>query len=121
VLRVFILSTNRLLGQGVVSLLQHESEVEIVGQESDVDLAIERIKHLLPDAVLVASTEFVADSASVITRVLDTAVSTNVIGLNLTENKLHLYYEEQREARGIQDLVDAMRKSKSASVVASPT
>jgi DNA-binding NarL/FixJ family response regulator len=52
---VLIVSSHPLFGQGVESLLRQEAGVEIVGRETDVDYAIERIKELQPDVIILGN------------------------------------------------------------------
>ena len=113
--RVFILSKYPLFGRGVESLLRQETELEIVGQETDADQAIERITELHPDVVIVDSSDPACDPIATITRILKTETPVKVIGLDLKENKIHLYHGEQREARGVEDLVAAIKTELSTS------
>jgi DNA-binding NarL/FixJ family response regulator len=59
--RIFILSSYPLFGQGVESLLRQETGLEIVGRETDVDKAMERIKELRPDGVIIDSCDMSTD------------------------------------------------------------
>ncbi len=113
--RVYILSNYDLFGQGVMNLLRLEPEIEIVGQGAVFERALEEIKRLLPEAVIVESNDLIQDSLSNITHILETETPVKVICLNLQENKLHLYRGEQREARDVKDLVDAIKCQASAS------
>ncbi|MBI5034146.1 MAG: response regulator transcription factor [Chloroflexi bacterium] len=107
--RVYLLSNNDLFGQGVMNLLRLESEIEIVGRGAELDKAFEEIRQLLPEAVIVESNDLIQDSVLIVTRLLKTETPVKVIGLDLKENRFHLYHREQREARGIEDLVDALK------------
>jgi chemotaxis response regulator CheB len=107
--RVYLLSNNDLFGQGVMSLLRLEPELEIVGQGAEVDRAIEEIKRLTPDAVIVESDDLIQDSLPIVARILKTETPVRVIGLDLKQNKFHFYTGEQREARGVEDLVEAIQ------------
>lgn len=106
--RVYILSDKDLFGQGVMRLLKGESTIEIVGKGAEPDQAIEDIERLRPDAVIVESSDFVQDSVSTAARILRTSATMKVVCLNLKDNKLHVFHGEQREARGVEDLVDAI-------------
>lgn len=109
-LRVYLLSQNDLFGLGVICLLR-QAEVEIVGQEADLDRAIGCIKQLRPDAVIVETSAHILDAASVMTRILKTGTVTTVIELNQKENVLCLYRAEQRQARDVDDILKAIRDS----------
>jgi len=106
--RVFMLSMHPLFGQGVESLLRRETGMEIVGQETEVDKAIEHIAELRPDAVIVDSTDPACDPTATVTRILRAGVTARIIGLNLGDNTLSLYRGEQRVAKGVEDLIKAV-------------
>jgi chemotaxis response regulator CheB len=78
--RIFMLSSHPLLGQGVESLLRRETGLEIVGREMDVDKAVERIKELRPDAVILDCAEPKCDPTPAVIRILGEGLGTKVIG-----------------------------------------
>jgi DNA-binding NarL/FixJ family response regulator len=114
-LQIYILSNNDLFGEGVVNLLRLESDVEIVGQGVESDEAFEDIKRLQPEAVIVESNDLIQDSMSIVTRILKAEMPVKVISLNLKENKFRFHHGEQREVRGIEDIVDAIKPELSPS------
>jgi DNA-binding NarL/FixJ family response regulator len=69
--RVFLLASHPLFSQGVESLHRQEAEVEIVGRETDVDEAVERIWELGPDVVIVDSNDAACDPALEVLRLLE--------------------------------------------------
>ncbi|MBM4466967.1 MAG: response regulator transcription factor [Chloroflexi bacterium] len=87
--RIFMLSSHLLFSQGVESLLR----LEIVGRETDADKAIERIKELRPDVVIVGSSDPTCDPTPVVMRILGEGVGIKVTGLNLQDNTIqhHLH------------------------------
>jgi len=109
--RVFILSSHPLFGQGVESLLRRETGVDIAGRETDVDTAIERIKELRPDVVILDSADPACDPTPAVMRILKEGLGTKVIGLNLQDNTLCIYRGEQRVVKSIEDLVQAIEQS----------
>jgi len=106
--RVFILSCHPLFGQGVESLLRQEARLEIVGQETDVDQAVERIKEIRPDVVILDCAEPARDPTLVVMRILREGLGTKVIGLNLQDNTLYIYRGEQRLVKEVKDLIEAI-------------
>ncbi len=108
--RIFILSSHLLFGRGVESLLHQETGLEIVGRETDVDKAIERIKELQPDVVIVDSADPAGDPTPAVMRILREEVGTKVIGLNLQDNIVCIYRGEQRVIQGVKDLVEAIEQ-----------
>ncbi len=106
--RIFLLSSHPLFGQGVESLLRRETELDIVGRESDIDRAIARIKKLRPDAVIVDSNDSIPDPALVVMRFLREGLETMVIGVNLWDNVVCVYRGQQGVIKEVRDLVQAI-------------
>jgi DNA-binding NarL/FixJ family response regulator len=106
--RVFILSCHPLFGQGVESLLRQEARLEIVGQETDVEQAVERIKEIRPDVVILDCAEPARDPTPVVMHLLREGLGSKVIGLNLHDNTLYIYPGEQRLVKEVKDLVEAI-------------
>jgi DNA-binding NarL/FixJ family response regulator len=109
--RVLILSSHPLFGQGVESLLRQESRLEVVGREADVDQAMERIKELQPDVVVIDSADPAGDPTPALMCILREGVGIKVIGLNLQDNTVCIYRGEQRVVREVKDLVQAIEHS----------
>ena len=107
--RIFMLSSYPLFSQAVESLLRPETELAIVGRETDVDKATERIKELQPDVVIVDSGDPTSDPTAAVMRILGLRSGIRVIGLNLQDNTICIYRGEQRIARAVEDLVEAIK------------
>jgi chemotaxis response regulator CheB len=110
-MRVLILSSHPLFGQGVESLLRQQAGMEIVGREADVDSAIERIKELQPEVVILDSGAPACDPTPAVMRILREGVGTKVIGLNLQDNTMCIYRGEQRVVKEVADLMEAIESS----------
>ena len=106
--RVFIFSNHPLLGQGIERLLRQATDIQVLGQETDTGRAIACITELHPDVVIMDDGDPASDLTAAMTRILKMEPPVQVIGLDLRENKIHLYRREEREARGIENLVDAI-------------
>jgi chemotaxis response regulator CheB len=109
--RVFILSSHPLFGQGVESLLHREERLEIVGRETDADKALERIKEIRPDVVILDCAEPACDPTLAVMRILREGLETKVIGLNFQDNTMCIYRGEQRMVKEVKDLVEAIEPS----------
>ena len=107
--RVYILVSHPLLARGIESLLRQEATLEIVGQTTDPEEAVEQIKALQPD-VLVVDREG-CDTACTLKmlRLLNEDISPCVIGLELNKNGLWIYREEQRTVSQVRDLLEAIQ------------
>ena len=102
--RVLIVSSHPLFGRGVESLLRQETRLDIVGWEADIDKAVERIRELQPDVVILDS----GDPTPEVLRILREGLGTKVIGLNLQDSTMCVYRGEQRVVKRIEDLVEAI-------------
>jgi len=103
--QIYIVSNHAMFGRGLESLLREEENVNIVGQETNIKRAIERIKTIRPDVVILDT-----DSpASEVMPILREIPGVKVVGLSLQNNQLHVYQAQQRVATGVQDLLDAVK------------
>jgi DNA-binding NarL/FixJ family response regulator len=107
-MRVFMLSNHPLFIRGVESMLSQEAGLEIVGLACNVDGALQRIEELRPDVIIVDSTGPDCDPHLVVSQVLREGAKTRVIGLNLHDNIMFIYYGEHKAACGVEDLVQAV-------------
>jgi chemotaxis response regulator CheB len=82
--------------------------VDIAGRETNVDQALERIKELQPDVVILDSADPACDPMPAVMRILRDGLGTKVIGLNLQDNTLCIYRGEQRVVKEVKDLVEAI-------------
>jgi len=106
--KVFIISNHLMFSQGLENLLGQNENLITVGQEAQVDRAIEQIKELEPDVVLLDSTETEENSAPEVVRILKTIPSVKVIGLSLRDNEFYIYRASQWTAETVEDLVAAI-------------
>ena len=107
--RVFILSSHPLFGKGIASLLQWEEGLTIVGHEIDPDRAMEQIKALQPDVVIVDCNDAEAARALTVMRPFKQGARPCVIGLDLSENTISIYHGEQRPIQDVGDLIAAVQ------------
>lgn len=107
--RVFILSSHPILGKGIESLLQWEEGLTIVGHEIDPDRAMEQIKALQPDVVIVDCSDAEAARALTVMRPFKQGTRPCVIGLDLSENTISIYHGEQRPIQDVDDLIAAVQ------------
>lgn len=107
--RIFMLSSQSLFSQGVEILLRQDEGMELVGEETDVDRAIERIKELCPEVVLLEQDSPEYDPGPVVMRILKETPGTKIVGLNLADNTIRVYRGEQRIPREIGDLLQVIK------------
>ena len=106
--RVFILSSHSLFSQGVENLLRQEAGLDIVGREADTDKALECIKEIRPDVVILECAEPRCEPTLAVMRILREGLETKVIGLNLQDNTMCIYRGEQRVVKEVEDLIEAI-------------
>jgi DNA-binding NarL/FixJ family response regulator len=106
--RVFVLTSHSLFGQGVESLLRQETDLDIIGCETEVHQALARIRKLQPDVVIFDNHHLPNGSLLAIVELLRTTPHVKVIGLDLKENTFHIYQAVRREVKSLSDLVDAI-------------
>jgi chemotaxis response regulator CheB len=107
--RVYLIGANRLVCEAVNLLLLKEG-IELVGMETDSDLALAQVRELLPDVVLIESDE--NSDTGVLTALTQLAYRKEkllLIRMSLTDKELHIYHQEQRRLMNMQDLVGAIR------------
>lgn len=107
--RVFLLSSKGVFGQGVECLLRRQTEIEILGHATDIDAGIDQICDLKPVAVVVADGDVDHDPAMVMARIAVCGVEAKVIGLDLNSNTLTLYRPERYHISQVEDLVALIR------------
>ncbi len=83
--------------------------MELVGEETEVERAIERIKELAPEVVLLEQDALRSDPGPVVMRILEEMPSTKIVGLNLADNTIRVYRGEQRVPREIGDLLEVIK------------
>ncbi len=118
--RVLLVSRQSLFSSGLQSLLTHQAKVEIVGQEADATRAIERVKELQPDVVIVDNDPSADDPAAFALNILKAGIKVKVIGLGLRDNALYIYRKERRIAHGVEDLMKALESDLSVSDLVTP-
>lgn len=107
--RVFILSNHPLFGKGIESLLRWEEGLTIVGHEINPDRAMEQIRTLQPDVVIVDCNDAEAARALTVMRPFKQGARPCVIGLNLNDNTISIYHGEQRPIQDVRDLIAAVQ------------
>jgi len=97
--------------EGIQGLLQRKTDVEIVGQETDFHKAIEQIRELKPDIVIVEDGEDEAYPTTIMMGLINAGLKAQVIGLNLEDNTLTICRGEQLVIREVEDLMKAIKQT----------
>ena len=91
-----------------VSLLRSESQIEVVGQDADIERAIQRLNDLQPDVVIVDSDEAPFDLMPTLIHILTKHSIPKVIKLSLSNNNLDIYEARHWVTTSVNDLITAI-------------
>jgi DNA-binding NarL/FixJ family response regulator len=114
-IEVFIISNHLMFGRGLESLLRQEAKLVIVGQETGINEAVEQLKELQPDVVILDSDDPPANLTPQLMNVLRASPGVKVIGLSLQTNNLYTYQAKQWIVKGVADLMEAIEDDLPAS------
>ncbi len=103
--RVFILSSHPLFGKCIETLLGQNRQVQLVGHAKDLDVAIEQIRTLQPDVVIVDSKEPEANHGKIMMQIMREGLKTEVVGLNLSDNTVLICRGEQHTIKELSDFI----------------
>jgi chemotaxis response regulator CheB len=104
-----MLGGNPLFRESIESLICQEMEAEIVGRETSIERAFQCITTMQPDVIVVDGSDPDFDHGKVVSSVMELGLTAKVIGLNLNDNRICIYRGEQKIAREVNDLVEAIR------------
>ena len=107
--RVFLISVNQLVCEAVNALLRREG-IELLGMETDPDLALAQICRLDPDVVLVEGNGTGKDARLMtnLAQLVYERKDLHVIRLCLNDGQLQIYHQQQRRLVDTKDLVSAI-------------
>jgi hypothetical protein len=107
--RVFILASQSLFAQGVQSLLSTQPGIEVIGVATVDPGAFSQVQAATPDVVIV-ETKSEEQKSRLIAQVLDAVPSAKVIGLTLEDNRIRTYYQQMKQGRRVEDLLEEIRR-----------
>jgi hypothetical protein len=106
--RVFVLASQSLFAQGVQSLLSGQSGIEVVGSAAAGPDVLAQVQANAPDVVIVEVKG--AEQSHLVTEVLECLPGVKVIGLSLEDSCIHTYYQQLKQGRRVEDLLEAIRE-----------
>lgn len=113
-LSVFIVSSHLMFGYGLENLLRQRTDLKVLGQETQIKRAIDQIKNLKPEVVIIYADESHLRSQATILEILNANPDTRVIALNLQNNNFYVYQAAQWETTSVEDLLEAIKASPDA-------
>jgi chemotaxis response regulator CheB len=106
--RVLLVATSSLFGKGVENLLIQEPCLEFLGCENDVIKAIERVRNVKPDVVIVEKDILSTDCGQTLRNMLWSCTKLKVIELDPADESIHIHSNQLKVVKRVQDLVDVI-------------
>ena len=117
--RILIVDDHTLLRDGLKMLINHESDMEVVGEAENGEVAIERARDLRPDVILMDVKMPVMDGVEATRRILAEMPGMKILALSMYSGDGFLKRMIDAGASGyfmkgndITELSDAIRKAK---------
>ena len=110
-MRVFIVSSQLLFSQGMQEWLRQQTGIDVVGRETDMERAAQRIADLQPDLILLDISDQARDPTAALMRFLRDGLDTKIIGVNLRDDCISIYYKDQRVMQGVGDLLQVIQEA----------
>jgi DNA-binding NarL/FixJ family response regulator len=108
-IKVFIITSHLMFGRGLESLLQQESELKVIGSETNTGQALDKIKELQPDVVVIYADDVRFNSDAMITGIFKVSPQAKVIVMSIHNNLFYVYQAAQRTANDLEDLITAIQ------------
>jgi hypothetical protein len=114
---VFILASRPLFAQGVESLLSNQPGIQVIGVVSfpsgegalvDSDV-LAQVQQTAPDVVIIEAGG--GGQSLLVAQVLECVPGAKVVALTLEDNRIHTYYQQMKNGRRVEDLLEAIRES----------
>lgn len=109
--RVFVVSDSLMFSGGLKSLLSQDPEVEIIGEETEVNRAVNQLQTLQPDVVIWGSSGMNPALVQEEIRLVKAAPGVKIIGLSLQNNNIVVYQSARQIIGDIQDLIKAIKEN----------
>jgi len=106
--RVFILASQPLFAQGVQSLISGQPGIEVVGVAKVGPDVLPQVHAATPDVVIVEARG--EEQGRLVAQVLESVPGARVIGLTLEDNRIFTYYQQMKQGRRVEDLLEAIRE-----------
>jgi TorA maturation chaperone TorD len=105
---VYMISSQLMFSAGLQTMLSEQSGIKIVGRDTDPVRALEQIRELHPDVVILDSKDLASTPGSIVADILREVPETKVISLNLENDRMRIFHGELRIAHGLDDLMQVI-------------
>jgi DNA-binding NarL/FixJ family response regulator len=109
--RVLLIATKSLFGRGVENLLHQEDNLELIGCESNVDSAMQRIENQEFDVVLIEKSILDSQLGHPLQCLLRSRPNLKVIELDPSDETICIYSSEYKTVKKVRDLVEVIDNS----------
>jgi putative dimethyl sulfoxide reductase chaperone len=106
--RIYMISSQLMFGAGLQTMLSEQSGIKIVGRDTDPTRALEQIRELHPDVVILDSKDLASTPGSIVADILRERPGIKVISLNLENDRMRIFHGELRIAHGLDDLMQVI-------------
>jgi DNA-binding NarL/FixJ family response regulator len=108
--RVFVVSDSLMFSGGLKSLLSRDPDVEIIGEEKEVNRAVQQINTLQPDVIIWGNSGMNPALVQEEVRLVKATPGIKIIGLSLQSNNIVIYQSARKVVGDIQDLITAIKE-----------
>jgi DNA-binding NarL/FixJ family response regulator len=110
-MRVLIVSGHALFAKGMGEWLRQQLDVDVVGIERDIERATQSIEDLQPDVILLETDQQTRDPSDALMRFLRNGLDTQIVGVNLQDNCISIYYRGHRMMPKVGDLLQVIQEA----------
>jgi chemotaxis response regulator CheB len=107
--RIYIVYHDGLFAQGMRSLLESGQSTEIVGMESDVAKALEALRTLKPEVLIVEEPAATDRPSGLVATFLKEGVASRIVSLSLGRDYATIYESHRLPARNVAEFDQAIR------------
>lgn len=107
-IRVLIVSAYPVLTEGLGHLLRANPQVEVLGQEADLDVALARIQEQQPDVVILEGRRYPGSEMEAVGRILKACPGLRIVHVDLADNTVCIYRGEHRIVQCFGDFLQAL-------------
>ena len=113
-MRVFMVSSHPLFGQGMEECLRQHTALAIAGQETSLATAARRVGQVQPDVILLDISHKAKDLATALLRFFRDRSGARVIGVDLQGNSVCIYREGHLVNQEVADLLEVIKEEGNA-------
>lgn len=106
--KIIVLSKQSLFGDGLISLLSKETDLELIKLDQKLDDVVSMIQVKNPDAMIINCDDPPQDISQAILFTLKEKYNLKIIGLSIANNQVTVFRGEQKKILHITDLMNVI-------------